>query len=183
MKLSRRLAVGGLCLTLSAGVTAAADISERAATRRPLDRVCEPALPLTVPDVPGDLGDEGIRACEVIASPEAWADFCADNGFACDLLDDAFFADWTVVAVVVATSSPYLCENAGQVPWWEVGCIQARRRSALVRVELTLAGSACQCTMGPQTPVLRVLAEAVPHTTATSCIAWQESHTVECLGP
>jgi hypothetical protein len=144
--------------------------------------VCVPLLPVLEQSVPADVDGDRIRSCDVITSAVDWLSFCADNGLVCDPYPDEFFADWSMLAVTIESVSPVVCENAGAVPGWELDCVRVSRHRARARVSLTLAGHQCQCTLNPQVPSLVYLVHAVAGDPPSSCRAWREVHTVECLG-
>lgn len=175
----RRTAIG-LAIVLGAGLAAPTEAGSTSESQRRAGRVCEPVLPILTQSVTADVEPDGIRSCKLISSADEWSDFCTSNLLACDSYDAGFFDDWTMVAVVVETSSPLVCDNAGPVPWWDIGCLTERRGMLLARVELTLAGAGCVCSSAPQTPTRLYLVEAVPRTTASACRAWQEMHVIEC---
>jgi hypothetical protein len=149
----------------------------------PVGGRCEPALPMLSHSLPTAAAGHGVSSCEVITTPGAWDAFCSAQGIACDALGSSFFTDWTVVALVVDTMSPVLCENAGPVPAWRLACLSRRGALIRARVEVTTAGAECRCAMTPQFPVRLILADAIPAGWAATCRPWTESHLVECLGP
>jgi len=168
---------------LVAGVATASDIGIEGAVRPPVGGQCEPILPILAHLVPANVQGDGIQSCDLINSSFEWTSFCADNGLACDSYDEDFFQDWTMVAVVIETISPVICENAGPVPGWEMSCVSQRHRSIRARVSKTLAGSECFCSMPPQFSALVFLVNAVARDQGNRCWAWQETHTFECLRP
>jgi hypothetical protein len=144
-------------------------------------RGCEPSLPILAQRIPAVVQGNGIQDCDVIRSPTEWDTFCADNDVACDPYDDEFFREWAMVALVVHTVSPVICENAGEVPGWALSCLTRTGASIRARVELTLAGPDCWCSMNPQYPVRLVIVDAVRANRVTGCRAWPEVHRYECL--
>ncbi len=139
-----------------------------------------PVLDVGRPPLPGEEGD-GIAACLVLRSAREWARFC--TGFAvpdCPRLDDAFFRQQSVAAVVVDTVTPRVCESTLD-PVWRLDCVTPGPRVVGVRVERQSAGDMCLCSAGPQTPERRFLAAAVERTDAETCRACEEPHVLDCL--
>lgn len=167
---------------LLAGVGVASDTATEPVLQPQNTRSCEPILPILELQVPADTTGDGIRSCEVVTSPDAWDSFCTDNSLPCDVYGEDFFKEWTIVAVVIETISPTLCDNAGSVPAWEVSCLRGGR-VLRARVSETLSGADCRCSMGPQFPTLLFLVNAVDRKQASVCRAWREIHTIECLFP
>jgi hypothetical protein len=86
-----------------------------------------------------------------------------------------------MVAIAIDTDSPVVCENAGLVPGWELGCLTVRGAMVRARVSAISAGGWCQCSSNPQWPVRRHLVQAIAAVDAADCRAWQENHLIECL--
>lgn len=142
---------------------------------------CQPVLPILDVSVNSDGAGSAVPECSLIKNPAEWAAYCVDNGLLCDPFDDDFFDNWTIVAIVVDTWSPVVCENAGLVPGWELGCLTVRARGVRARVSAISAGSWCHCSAGPQWPVRRHMVQAIPAVGAADCGAWKERHVIECL--
>jgi len=169
--------------TSLAGMAVASDGDLDVAIWPPVGMRCTPILPILTLLEPADVQGDGIRSCDLIRSSFAWTSFCSDNGLVCESYDEGFFRDWTIVAVVVETISPVICDNAGPVPGWDISCVSRRHRSIQARVSKTLAGPGCFCSMAPQYPAEVFLVYAIAADRRISCRAWQETHTFECLRP
>ena len=78
------------------------------------------------PPLPGEDGT-GVQSCTLINTSAEWDAYCADNVVPdCPLLDDAFFARHTVVAVAVDTVTPRPCEGSPD-PTWKLDCVTSIR--------------------------------------------------------
>lgn len=182
--MARKVLIASFVIAVLASVGASS--SETATVRGgsfAFPRSCEPMLPIFARSVPIPAGGFGVTSCDVVVDPDQWNAFCAVNGLACQPYDAGFFADWAVVALVVETVSPVICENAGLVPGWAMTCLMRRPQAYRARVELTLAGGECPCSMAPQYPIRLYLVQAVPAGGPDLCVAWLEPHRIECLGP
>lgn len=129
------------------------------------------------PPLPGEDGN-GVRSCTLVNTSAEWDAYCADNVVPdCPLLDDAFFAQHTVVAVAVDTLTSRPCEGVSD-PTWKLDCVTS---SATVRVVTERPGGWCRCSAMPQRLQRLFLASAVPQSSATRCRACEESHRIHCL--
>ncbi len=129
------------------------------------------------PPLPGEDGT-GVQSCTLINTSAEWDAYCADNVVPdCPLLDDAFFARHTVVAVAVDTVTPRPCEGSPD-PTWKLDCVTS---SATVRVVKERPGDRCLCSAIPQHLQRLFLVSAVPKTRARRCRTCEESHTIGCL--
>lgn len=138
-----------------------------------------PILEIGRPPLPGEDG-AGIESCTLINTSADWDAFCIDNSIPdCPLLDDAFFREHTVVAVVIDTLTPRPCEGSLD-PLWKLECVTTTTWRATVRVIKQRPGGWCRCSMMPQQLQRLFLASAVPKTEATACRACEESHTIGC---
>jgi hypothetical protein len=181
-KMRRAFVIFGLLIVAMSPMVAAAQARGSSSGIRPISvRVCEPSLPVLYQSLPSPGTANGIRSCDVISSPLEWAAFCADHELSCTPYDDQFFSEWTMVAVVVDTVSPVICDNAGEVPGWALSCLTRRGGFIRARVELRLPGAECLCSMPPQYPVQLVIVDAVHAGPTTGCRAWTEVHRIECL--
>ena len=178
----RAFVICALLVVTMSPMVAAAQTTRSSSGIRPISvKVCEPSLPILYESLPAPVPANGIRSCEVISSPSEWVSFCTDHGLSCDPYDDQFFSEWTMVAVVIDTASPVVCDNAGEVPGWALSCLNRRGGFIRARVGLRLAGADCWCTMPPQYPVKLVIVDAVHARPTTGCRAWTEVHRIECL--
>jgi hypothetical protein len=129
------------------------------------------------PPLPGEDGT-GVQSCTLINTSAEWDAYCANNAVPdCPLLDDAFFAQHTVVAVAVDTLTSRACEGSPD-PAWKLDCVTS---SAAVRVVKERPGGWCHCSAMPQHLQRLFLASAVPKTRAKRCRACEEPHTINCL--
>jgi len=129
------------------------------------------------PPLPGEDGT-GVQSCALINTSAEWDAYCADNVVPdCPLLDDAFFARQTVVAVAVDTLTSRPCEGSPD-PVWKLDCVSS---STAVRVVKERPGDLCLCSAIPQHLQRLFLVSAVPKTRARSCRACEEPHTIGCL--
>jgi hypothetical protein len=139
-----------------------------------------PVLDVARPPLPGEDG-EGIAACLVLRSAREWARFCSAYAVPnCPRLDDGFFREKSVAAVVIDTVTPRVCEGTLE-PIWRLACITPGRRAVGVRAEQQLAGEHCLCSAAPQAPERRFLAAAVDGTATDVCRACEEPHVLDCL--
>ncbi len=144
---------------------------------------CATQTPILESGRPPMLGEGGTggQLCTLIDTSAAWDAYCADNVVPdCPLLDNAFFAEHTVVAVVVDTVTPRPCEGSAD-PVWKLDCIRNPFGAATVRVVKQRPGGSCFCSAIPQHLQRLFLASAVPKSRATQCRACEERHTIGCL--
>ncbi len=136
-----------------------------------------PVLDSGRPPLPDEAGT-GVQSCTLINTSAEWDAYCADNVVPdCPLLNDAFFAQHTVVAVAVDTLTSRACEGSPD-PAWKLDCVMS---SATVRVVKERPGGWCHCSAMPQHLQRLFLASAVPKTRAKRCRACEEPHTINCL--
>lgn len=167
-------------------VTAAAAQAQVRLPEKPVPRFCGECVPQAVvldssrPPLAGETG-EGIQACRVLRTEEEWSGFCTESSVPdCPPLDPVFFAEHSVVVVVVDTVSPRPCEGTAE-PLWRLDCVASGRRGMTVRVVRSGAGDGCRCSMVPQMPLRRFIGAAVPTTARGACRACREDHIVDCL--
>jgi hypothetical protein len=122
-----------------------------------------------------------VESCTLINTSADWDAYCIDNSIPdCPLLDDAFFAQHTVVAVVIDTLTARACEGSPD-PLWRLDCLATATRVTTVRVIKQRPGGWCRCSAMPQQLQRLFLASAVPKTQAKGCRACEEPHTIDCL--
>jgi len=139
-----------------------------------------PILESGRPPLPGEEGS-GVDSCTLINTSADWDTFCLDNVVPdCPLLDDAFFAEHTAVAIVIDTVTVRPCDGSPD-PLWKLDCVQTRSGATGVRVVKQRPGGWCRCSAMPQHLQRLFLASAVAKTQATGCRPCVESHTLGCL--
>jgi hypothetical protein len=57
--------------------------------------------PIPLNSAPSAVPGDGIRSCDVIATPRALDAFCTEHWLVCDPVDPSFFNEWAMIAVVV----------------------------------------------------------------------------------
>ncbi len=136
-----------------------------------------PILESGRPPLPGEDG-VGVQFCRLINTKAEWDAYCSNNVVPdCPLLDEAFFAQHTVVAVAIDTLTSLACEGSPD-PVWALDCVTS---PAIVRVVKERPGGGCLCSAMPQHLQRLFLASAVPKTRARTCRVCEESHTIDCL--
>ena len=132
------------------------------------------------PPLPGEEGD-GIQACLILNAAEEWDDFCTSNAVPnWPVLDEAFFAERSVVAVIIHTLTPRLCEGSLD-PVWRLNCIVPNPRRVATRVVLQTPGNDCRCSAMPQMEQRLFLAAAVAKTDSPLCRVCEEGHAIDCV--
>lgn len=136
-----------------------------------------PILESGRPPLPGEDG-AGIQSCTLINTIAEWDAYCEDNVVPdCPLLNDAFFAQQTVVVVAVDTVTPRPCEGTSD-PTWKLDCVTP---SAAVRVLKKRPSGFCHCSAILQQLQRLYLASAVPKTQALACRACEEFQAIGCF--
>jgi len=124
---------------------------------------------------------DGVNSCTLINASADWDAYCIDNIVPdCPLLDHTFFAEHTVVAVVVDTLTVRPCDGSPD-PLWKLDCVQSRSGVTAVRVVKQRPGGWCHCSAMPQQLQRLFLVSAVAKTQTTICRTCEESHTLGCL--
>ena len=142
--------------------------------------VQSPILESGRPPLPGEAGN-GVQSCTLVNTSADWDAYCMDNRIPdCPLLNDAFFARHTVVAVAIDTLTTRPCEGSPD-PLWRLDCASTRAGEATVRVVKQRPGGLCLCSAMPQRLQRLFLASALPKTRARACHACEEAHTIGCL--
>ena len=136
-----------------------------------------PILESGRPPLPGEEGN-GVQSCTLINSSAEWDAYCADNVVSdCPLLDDAFFAQQTVVVLAIDTVTPRGCDGTSD-PTWELDCVTP---ATAVRVVKKRPTGWCLCSAMPQQLQRLFLASAVPKSRARVCRACEEIQAIGCL--